>query len=85
MSSPCRVLVLNERDPHHPKAGGAEIHVAEIFRRLAARGYDRLTEPAARAGLDSDRSALTCQRGLHYPYLATSGDGQGIVREQDLR
>ena len=40
MSSPCRVLVLNERDPHHPKAGGAEIHVAEIFRRLAARGYE---------------------------------------------
>lgn len=40
MSSPCRVLVLNERDPQHPKAGGAEIHVAEIFRRLAARGYE---------------------------------------------
>ncbi len=38
--SPCRVLVLNERDPLHPKAGGAEIHVAEIFKRLAARGYD---------------------------------------------
>lgn len=40
MSSPCRVLVLNERDPKHPKAGGAEIHVAEIFRRLAAHGYE---------------------------------------------
>ncbi|MCP4035895.1 MAG: glycosyltransferase family 4 protein [bacterium] len=38
--SPCRVLVLNERDPLHPKAGGAEIHVAEIFKRLAARGYE---------------------------------------------
>jgi glycosyltransferase involved in cell wall biosynthesis len=33
-----RVLVLNERDPLHPKAGGAEIHVAEIFGRIAARG-----------------------------------------------
>jgi glycosyltransferase involved in cell wall biosynthesis len=40
MAAPCRVLVLNERDPHHPRAGGAEIHVAEIFRRLAARGYE---------------------------------------------
>ncbi len=40
MPTPCRVLVLNERDPEHPKAGGAEIHVAEIFRRLAARGYE---------------------------------------------
>ena len=33
-----RVLVLNERDPRHPNAGGAEVHVHEIFRRLAARG-----------------------------------------------
>jgi glycosyltransferase involved in cell wall biosynthesis len=33
------VLVLNERDPRHPKAGGAEVHVAEVFGRLAARGY----------------------------------------------
>ncbi|MBW2231204.1 MAG: glycosyltransferase family 4 protein [Deltaproteobacteria bacterium] len=37
--SPCRVLVLNERDPKHPKAGGAETHVSEIFGRLARRGY----------------------------------------------
>jgi glycosyltransferase involved in cell wall biosynthesis len=34
-----RVLILNERDPAHPKAGGAEVHVSEIFRRLAARGH----------------------------------------------
>jgi glycosyltransferase involved in cell wall biosynthesis len=35
-----RVLVLNERDPLHPKAGGAETHVAEIFARIAARGAE---------------------------------------------
>jgi glycosyltransferase involved in cell wall biosynthesis len=35
----CRVLILNERDPLHPKTGGAETHVYEIFRRLAARGH----------------------------------------------
>jgi glycosyltransferase involved in cell wall biosynthesis len=34
-----RVLILNERDPRHPKAGGAETHVHEIFRRIAARGH----------------------------------------------
>jgi glycosyltransferase involved in cell wall biosynthesis len=34
-----RVLILNERDPRHPRAGGAEVHVAEIFGRLAARGF----------------------------------------------
>lgn len=40
MSRPCRVLVLNERDPLHPKAGGAEVHVAEIARRLAGMGFE---------------------------------------------
>lgn len=35
-----RVLVLNERDPLHPQAGGAEIHVSEIFGRLARRGHE---------------------------------------------
>lgn len=35
-----RVLILNERDPRHPKTGGAETHVHEIFRRLAARGHE---------------------------------------------
>jgi len=38
--SPCRVLILNERDPSHPKTGGAESHVSEIFGRLARRGYE---------------------------------------------
>ncbi len=36
----CRVLVLNERDPRHPKAGGAEVHVAEIFGRLGRRDFE---------------------------------------------
>jgi len=40
MTTPCRVLVLNERDLRHPLAGGAELHVTEIFRRLQERGYD---------------------------------------------
>lgn len=36
---PARILVLNERDPRHPKSGGAEIHVTEIFGRMARRGH----------------------------------------------
>jgi glycosyltransferase involved in cell wall biosynthesis len=40
MQSALRVLVLNERDSDHPRAGGAEVHVTEIFQRLAARGMD---------------------------------------------
>ena len=35
-----RILILNERDPRHPKAGGAEVHVAEIFGRLVSRGFE---------------------------------------------
>ncbi|MCZ6464201.1 MAG: glycosyltransferase family 4 protein, partial [Proteobacteria bacterium] len=49
MPDPCRVLVLNERDRLHPKAGGAEVHVAEIFRRLTERGYE-VTQLACRFG-----------------------------------
>jgi glycosyltransferase involved in cell wall biosynthesis len=37
---PGRVLILNERDLHHPRFGGAEIHVSEIFRRLVPRGFE---------------------------------------------
>jgi len=33
------LLVLNERDPENPRAGGAEVHLFEILGRLARRGY----------------------------------------------
>lgn len=33
---------MNERDPLHPQAGGAEVHCAEVFGRLA-RGGDHVT------------------------------------------
>jgi glycosyltransferase involved in cell wall biosynthesis len=35
----CRILLLNERDPRHPRAGGAETHVFEIMSRLVRRGH----------------------------------------------
>jgi glycosyltransferase involved in cell wall biosynthesis len=37
---PRRILVLNERDPENPLAGGAETHIFEIFSRLAAAGHE---------------------------------------------
>ncbi len=40
MSERRRILVLNERDPEHPRAGGAETHVSRIFSRLVARGHE---------------------------------------------
>jgi glycosyltransferase involved in cell wall biosynthesis len=35
-----RVLVVNWQDRENPYAGGAEIHLHEIFGRLAARGHE---------------------------------------------
>jgi glycosyltransferase involved in cell wall biosynthesis len=35
-----RILVVNWRDRCHPEAGGAEVHLHEIFGRLAARGHE---------------------------------------------
>ena len=34
-----KVLVVNWQDRENPQAGGAEIHLHEIFERLAARGH----------------------------------------------
>ena len=35
-----RILVANWQDIENPRAGGAEIHLHEVFGRLAARGHD---------------------------------------------
>jgi glycosyltransferase involved in cell wall biosynthesis len=34
-----RLLVVNWQDLEHPEAGGAEIHLHEIFERIAGRGH----------------------------------------------
>jgi glycosyltransferase involved in cell wall biosynthesis len=34
------ILILNWRDIQHPEAGGAEVHLFEIFARLVQRGYN---------------------------------------------
>lgn len=35
-----RLLLINWQDRHNPQAGGAEVHLHEIFGRLARRGHD---------------------------------------------
>jgi len=57
MPPPCRILILNQRDPRHPAAGGAEVHVAEISRRMAAMGY-QLTQAAVGFPGAPDREQL---------------------------
>ena len=37
--APPHLFLLNERDLDNPRAGGAEVHLFEIFGRLAARGF----------------------------------------------
>ena len=68
-----RILILNERDPRHPKAGGAETHVHEVFRRLAARGHavtQRVSSfqgGAARDEIDAIRFERVGALPLYYP------------------
>jgi len=35
-----RLLAVNFRDPHHPEAGGAELHLEEILLEAVRRGWD---------------------------------------------
>ena len=37
---PVKILLVNWQDRENPQAGGAEIHLHEIFGRLAARGHE---------------------------------------------
>ncbi|MCG8469077.1 MAG: glycosyltransferase family 4 protein [Gemmatimonadetes bacterium] len=39
-AEPLRILLLNWQDRENPQAGGAEIHLHEIFGRLAERGHE---------------------------------------------
>jgi glycosyltransferase involved in cell wall biosynthesis len=71
-----RILILNERDPQHPRAGGAETHVHEVFRRIAARGH-AVTElvssfpgSAERGELDAIRLERVAPLPTYYPRAA---------------
>lgn len=76
MHHPRRVLVLNERDPRHPAAGGAEVHVAEVSRRLCAQGFE-ITQAACSfrgAPEREEQDGLRVWRlgalGVYYPRVA---------------
>jgi glycosyltransferase involved in cell wall biosynthesis len=69
MTEPRRILILNERDPEHPKAGGAEIHVAEVFSRLADRGHQIRWYASSFAGCarESVHEGIRIERCGHLP------------------
>ena len=70
------VLILNERDLDNPAAGGAEIHLFEIFGRLAAAG-DRVTMLCAGfpgAAPETRIAGVTVRRyGNRYSYYTQVG------------
>jgi glycosyltransferase involved in cell wall biosynthesis len=35
-----KILWINHRDPTHPEAGGAEVHIHEVGKRLVERGHE---------------------------------------------
>ena len=73
-SARLRVLVLNERDLEHPRAGGAEIHVSRIFSRLADRGHEiRQLATGFRGGAaTTDQAGVRVERRGPLPaYYAT--------------
>jgi len=69
---PGRILVLNERDPSNPRAGGAEVHVFEIFSRLVRRGWEVTLLAASFRGarreetMDGIRVRRLADRHLYY-------------------
>ena len=55
-----RIFILNERDLENPRAGGVEVNLAEIFGRLAERGYHVTLICAGFRGAEQ----RTSQRGI---------------------
>jgi glycosyltransferase involved in cell wall biosynthesis len=72
----CRILLLNERDPRHPRSGGAEVHIAEVASRLAERGYETTLAACGFAGAPAHErvGALDVRRlgplPVYYPRVA---------------
>jgi glycosyltransferase involved in cell wall biosynthesis len=75
------ILILNYRDLAHPKAGGAEVHLHEIFGRIAAighkvflltTGFDGAEKEDLRDGIHIHRMGrdwnfnILCTLRLHY-------------------
>jgi glycosyltransferase involved in cell wall biosynthesis len=77
-----RILVVNWNDRENPYAGGAEIHLHEIFGRLARRGHQvdlvasGWTGAASSAELDGIRVYRTARR---YSFAVR---GRGAVRQR---
>ena len=85
--SEMNVLVLNWQDHQNPQAGGAEIHLREIFRRVVAAGHrvdllcSGFDDAAPRAELDGISVHRVGTRHT-YPFLAHRYYSSELAGEQ---
>jgi len=90
-----RILLINWQDKENPEAGGAEVHLHEIFGRLAARGHEVRAVvggwPGSPARATVDGISLTRCGGRHTFPLVVRGavrralaDGQVDVVVEDI-
>ena len=82
------VLVLNWLDPENPQAGGAEVHVLEIFRRLVERGHSvtLLCSAWPRAATTTNIAGIEVHRtgGRHTLALAAPGYYRRHLRDREF-
>jgi len=78
---PLRILLINWQDRENPGAGGAEVHLHEIFGRLAARGHEirAVVSGWPGASTTAQLDGLSFQRvGGRYSFAARA---PGVVRK----
>jgi glycosyltransferase involved in cell wall biosynthesis len=83
---PLRLVVANWQDRENPQAGGAEIHLHEVFGRLAVRGH-RVTAvtsgwPGAAPGTELDGIRVIRTGGRHSYLLAAPPVVRRVAREE---
>ena len=62
MNRPPHLVAVNFRDPAHPEAGGAELHLEEILLEAVRRGF-RVTWLASRFPKAARRKATIAESG----------------------
>lgn len=81
-----RILVVNWQDRLNPEAGGAEVHLHEIFGRLASRGHEVVMLVSSWAGAPAQEvvdGMTVVRRGGRYTFPLHAGSGfRSIVAGQ---
>ena len=82
-----RILVVNWQDRHNPHAGGAELHLHEVFGRIATRGHevDLLCSGFAGAADDETVDGMRVRRvGTRFTFpLHARAAYEALARERD--